>query len=126
MAKDHSTDPNTQLVDRYVAAWNATDQETRRDLVAGAFCEDGRYLDPVMKSEGHEGIDAMLAGVQQRFPGFVLRRTGPVDAHNGQLRFTWELGPEAGEAPVAGVDIGVVSADGRLAAVTGFLDRVPG
>lgn len=121
-----TADPNTALVDRYVAAWNATDTETRRDLIAGAFTEESRYLDPVMKSEGHEGIDAMLAGVQQRFPGFTLRRTGPVDAHNGQLRFTWELGPEGAEAPIAGLDVAALSPDGRLASVTGFLDRVPG
>ena len=121
-----TTDPNTSIVDRYVAAWNATDTETRRDLIAGAFTEDGRYVDPVMKSEGHSGIDAMLAGVQQQFPGFTLRRTGPVDAHNGLLRFAWELGPDGAEAPVAGIDIGVVAADGRLSAVTGFLDRAPG
>ncbi|MDB5431400.1 MAG: hypothetical protein JWP35_2516 [Caulobacter sp.] len=124
MPKDIN-DPNTILVDRYVAGWNATDAETRRDLVAGAWTETGRYLDPVMHGEGHDGIDAMLAGVQQQFPGFVLRRTSPVDSHNGQVRFAWELGPEGGQAPVAGIDIGVVSDDGRLQAITGFLDRVP-
>jgi hypothetical protein len=35
----------------------------------------GRYSDPLMASDGHAGFDAMLAAVQARFPGFVLRRT---------------------------------------------------
>ena len=72
----------TQLTDRYIAAWNATDPEDRRDLIAGAWTEDGAYLDPVMAGTGHEGIDTMLAGVQARFPGFKLSRTSAVDAHN--------------------------------------------
>ena len=116
----------TQLTDRYIAAWNATDAEDRRDLIAGAWTEDGAYLDPVMAGTGHEGIDAMLAGVQARFPGFRLSRTSPVDAHNDRIRFSWALGPEGGPSVVEGIDIGVVAGDGRLASITGFLDKVPG
>lgn len=118
-------DPTT-LADRYIAMWNETDAETRRDLVAGTWTEDGAYLDPMMRGDGHDGIDAMVAGVQQRFPGFRFSRTGPVDAHNGQLRFTWALGPDGAEPPVAGLDIGAVGEDGRLKSIIGFLDKVPG
>lgn len=120
------SDPNTTLVDRYIAMWNETDAETRRDLVAGTWTEDASYIDPLMRGDGHDGIDAMVAGVQARFPDFRFRRTSAVDAHNGRLRFGWELGPEGAEAPVAGLDVGVVGGDGRLSAITGFLDRVPG
>jgi hypothetical protein len=94
----------TQLVDRYVAIWNTTDAKGRHDLVAGAFTDDGAYVDPMMQGAGHDGIDAMIAGVQERFPGFQLRRTGPVDAHNNLVRFNWELGPEGVDAPVKGLD----------------------
>jgi hypothetical protein len=33
------------VVDRYIAMWNATDVEDRRDLVAGAWTETASYLD---------------------------------------------------------------------------------
>jgi hypothetical protein len=36
-----------------------------------------------------------------------------------------ELGPADGEAPIAGFDVAIVDADGRLREVRGFLDRVP-
>jgi hypothetical protein len=117
---DHS-----DLIDRYIAAWNATDAGSRRALVAGAFAEDATYLDPLMQGTGHAGIDAMIAGVQSRFPAHEFRRSGKVDAHHDHLRFSWELAPEGGEAFIKGTDFAVLGADARLAAVTGFFDLLP-
>ena len=68
------------ITETYVATWNETDPARRR-----------------------AGIDAMLAGVQARFPGLVLKRTSRVDAHNGALRFGWSLGPASGPTVVEGV-----------------------
>lgn len=95
-----------------------------------------------MASDGHAGIDAMLAGVQAKFPGFVLKRTSTVDAHGGSadgpsggpsgssvllyLRFTWSLGPADGPPVVEGVDFCTLAPDGRLASVVGFIDKMPG
>jgi hypothetical protein len=119
------TDP-VSLIDRYIAMWNAIEAEDRRNLIAGAWAESGRYIDPLMEGLGHDGIDAMVAGVQKRFRGHRFRRTSEVDAHNGRVRFGWELAAE-GAAPLArGVDFGVLADDGRLQSITGFLDQVPG
>ena len=87
-----------------------------------------------MASDGPAGIDAMLAGVQAKFPGFVLKRTSTVDAHGGAsgspvglyLRFTWSLGPVDGPSVVEGVDFCTLAPDGRLASVVGFIDKMPG
>lgn len=113
-----------QVVDRYIECWNETDAAARRDLIARAWTEDGAYLDPMMSGDGHDGIDAMIAGVQAQFPGFRFRRTSEVDAHNGRIRFSWALGPEAGEPLAGGVDFGVIEGD-RLRSITGFLDFTP-
>jgi hypothetical protein len=115
----------TDLIDRYIAMWNETDGERRRALIARIWTDGGSYVDPLMQGDGPAGIDAMVAGVQARFPGHRFRRTGPVDAHNGHVRFAWHLAPEAGPALAARVDFGVIAPDGRLASITGFLDQVP-
>lgn len=120
-----SNPTDTDLIDRYIAIWNETDAGRRRDLIARTWAEDGRYVDPLMQGEGQAGIDAMVAGVQERFPGYRFRRTSRVDAHNGHVRFTWHLAPDGGPALAAGVDFGVVAADGRLQSITGFLDHTP-
>jgi hypothetical protein len=114
------------VIGAYVATWNETDPARRRAAVARAWAEAGSYRDPLMASDGHDGVDAMLAGVQAKFPGFVLKRTSAIDAHNGSARFAWSLGPAAGPAIVEGVDFCRLAPDGRLAAVVGFIDKMPG
>ena len=114
------SDP-TELVDRYIAMWNETDPGRRRELIARTWTETARYVDPVMAGEGRDGIDAMVAAVQQRFPGHHFRRTSTVDGHHDRLRFAWELAPEDGPAVVGGTDFATVAGD-RLETVTGFFD----
>ena len=75
------------VVDGYIAAWNETDPERRRRLVAETFTEDATYLDPLMSGEGTEGIDAMVAAAQQHYPGHRFELTHGPDAHNDRVRF---------------------------------------
>jgi len=114
----------TELADAYVASWNETDPAKRRAAIARVWAEKGAYRDPLMKSDGHAGIDEMIAGVQGRFAGFVLKRTSKVDSHNGMARFTWSLGPASGPSVVEGVDFCQLAADGKLASVVGFIDKM--
>lgn len=114
----------TTLVADYLAAWNATDPAERRDLVAGVFAADAEYVDPQMRGAGTDGIDAMIAGVQQQFPGYRFTLAGAPDAHNDRLRFSWHLAPADG-APIAlGTDFARIAPDGRMQEVTGFLEPV--
>ena len=79
MRHDETTDL-TALVDRYIAMWNEPDSARRRALIARTWTEGASYLDPMMQGDGRSGIDAMVEGVQQRFPGHRFRRTSEVDA----------------------------------------------
>ena len=112
------------LADRYIAMWNETDAVRRRALIAAVWTPDGAYVDPVVQSDGHGGIDAMVKAVQERFPGHRFARTSDVDAHHDRVRFRWTLGPDGGAAIVEGVDFGTVAGD-RLKSITGFFDKVP-
>jgi hypothetical protein len=116
---------HTQLTDRYFAIWNETDGGRRRELIAKTWTDSASYLDPVMQGDGHDGIDAMVQGVQEQFAGHRFRQTGAIDAHHDRIRFSWELAPEGGPAVVSGTDFGVVAEDGRLQAITGFFDAAP-
>jgi hypothetical protein len=113
-----------EIADRYIALWNETDADRRRELIAQAWTETARYIDPMMQGAGHDGIDAMIAGVQQQFPGHGFSLVGQPDGHADRIRFSWKLA--AGGAPVVaqGTDFAVIAADGRLESVTGFLDQV--
>ena len=113
------------LAERYIAAWNETDAQARRRAVERLYTDDARYVDPMVEAAGHDQIAATIGAVQEQFPSFVFRLAGPVDGHHEQARFTWELGPQDGPAPIAGFDVAVTDGDGRLRTVLGFLDRVP-
>ena len=80
------------------------------------------YVDPHAEVAGADGLDALVAAAQEQFPGhrFVLA-AGP-DAHHDRVRFTWQLVGEDGGAVATGIDFAIVADDGRLRAVTGFLE----
>jgi SnoaL-like protein len=117
-----TTDVNT-TIHRYIDAWNETDADRRRALVADVFADDGSYVDPLMTGAGHDSIATMIGLAQQQFPDHRFELSYGPDAHNDRVRFAWRLyGPE-GDAPVAGgTDFATVADDGRLSSVTGFLE----
>jgi hypothetical protein len=114
---------NTITVQRYIEMWNETDPARRRELVAGTVSEDAEYLDPLMSGTGVDGISAMIGAAQQQYPGHRFSLVAEPDAHHDRVRFTWSLAPDGG-APIAiGHDFATVDGDGRLRAITGFLDH---
>ncbi len=113
------------LATRYIDTWNEADPAARRAAIEKLWADDARYIDPLVDAQGWSAIDAAIAGAQRQFPGFSFRLTGAVDGHHDQCRFSWEFGPAGTDAPVAGSDVALVTEDGRLQAVLGFLDKVP-
>ena len=117
----------TELVLRYLAAWNERDPKRRRDLIAKTYTEGATYVDPHRSGEGHANLSTMIQAVHDRFPSaYQFRLASNVEAHSDRLRFRWEAGGTS-DAPLhfGGSDFAVVAADGRLASVTGFTDFAP-
>jgi hypothetical protein len=81
-----------ETVVRYIAAWNETDPGHRRDLIAEAWTEDARYLDAHRDSSGNAAIDAMIATVQEHFPGYRFHLSSGFEAHHDRVRFSWVAG----------------------------------
>ncbi len=124
MAESSAATPTEKVVDGYFAMWNETDPTRRREVIEKTWSEGASYVDPMFSAEGPDALDAMVAGVHERFPGHRFRQTGAVDAHNYRARWGWELaGPDGGPPVVAGVDFAVLAADGRLREVTGFFEK---
>ena len=112
------------IASRYIAAWDELDAGRRRARIAEVFTPDAVYLDPMARSAGHDGLDAMIGAVQQQFAGLRFRLHGKQDCHNNVLRFSWALGAEGAEPVAHGTDVVVVADDGRISSVTGFLDAL--
>jgi len=114
-----------EIAQHYLASWNETDADARQASIEQLWAADGRYTDPLADVQGLKQIDATIAAVQAQFPSFHFRLAGPVDGHGNQCRFSWELGPDGAEAPVVGFDVAVLTPEGKVQTVLGFLDRVP-
>jgi len=119
------SDANARVV-TYIAAWNEPDAKRRRDLVAKTWADNGTYVDAHRHGEGHDAIDAMIEQAQRQFPGYRLRLISGIEAHNGNVRFSWAAGGSE-QAPLylGGTDFASVAGDGRFQAVVGFVDASP-
>jgi hypothetical protein len=117
------TDVNT-IAHRYIELWNERTPSRRRENLAANWTVDARYVDPVMNGDGLDGVEALIAGVQQRFPDFTFKLIGEPNGYGDQLRFSWGLGPDGADSPIKGTDFAVLK-DGRIRSITGFLDQVP-
>ncbi len=111
-----------QVVHRYIEMWNETDPQRRRELVAQTVTEDASYLDPLMAGEGIDGISDMIAGAQQQFPGHRFALLAGPDTHHDRVRFSWSLAAYDGDSAAIGTDFVTVAEDGRMRAITGFLE----
>ena len=120
---DTTTTP--AIIDAYLAMWLDGDAAARAGRVAEVFTEDGRHVDPNADARGHDGLAEMLSAVHAQFPGFGMRQTSAVDAHNDQFRFGWELTGADGTVIVAGTDVGELAPDGRIRRIAGFWGPLP-
>lgn len=114
------------VAENYIAVWNETDAGRRAALLQQGWTAGARYVDPLAEVAGLAAINELIGGVQARFPNFRFSLIGKPDGFGERVRFSWALGPEGGyvDAPIEGTDFAVME-QGKLAAVTGFLDRVP-
>jgi SnoaL-like domain len=109
---------------RYIDLWNERTPNRRREILSEHWASDAKYVDPLMSGDGHDGVDALIAGVQQKFPDFKFTLIGEPNGFGDHVRFSWGLGPEGADSPIKGTDFAVLK-DGRIRSITGFLDQVP-
>jgi hypothetical protein len=113
-----------QIAENYIALWNERTPSRRREMLATSWTADAKYVDPLMSGEGYDGVDALIADVQQRFPDFKFKLISEPNGFGDHLRFSWGLGPDGVDSPIKGTDFAMLK-EGRIRSITGFLDQVP-
>jgi hypothetical protein len=117
------TDANA-IATQYIDLWNERNPIRRRELLMANWAKAAKYVDPMMNADGHDAINDMIAGVQERFPEFIFKLIGKPDGYGSNVRFSWGLGPEGADSPIKGTDFAVIQEE-RIQTVTGFLDQIP-
>lgn len=114
-----------ELAAAYCDVWNETDAQRRATLAEALFTEDAGYVDPLVDVTGRETLVGTIGAVQEQFPGMRFTPAGLADGHHQFGRFGWQLGTAEVPDLVVGFDVIRRAADGRIAGVAGFLDKVP-
>jgi len=117
-----------ELVDRYLATWNESDAERRRQGVREMWTKDGIHRSKTIEARGHDELEARAASTYEKWgrSGYVFRRLNDADGHHDAVRFRWEMVPAGGGAAAAvAVDFLVLAPDGRIRLGYQFLDTLP-
>jgi uncharacterized protein YndB with AHSA1/START domain len=108
------------VVDRWFATWSNPDAASRERDLAQLVAESISMRDRFSAIDGVDDVRAHLAAVHKFMPGFRLVRDGDVKQCQGMVLAPWRAEGADGTPRGAGTNVFVLSADGRIEAVTGF------
>lgn len=111
------------LWDRYAAIWSL-DAAARATELPACVTDNVTYCDPNSLIQGRQALSDYMAAFQDSVPGGSFG-IGSVQRHHDRCLARWTLRGPSGRALQAGTSFGLLAADGRLRAITGFFDPIP-
>lgn len=120
--------PLAEVIDAYLAAWNAQDDAKRLAYLEQSFLPAGTYSDsgPMSQAASRDELAALMKASMKAFPGSFFERTSGIDTHHAVVRFGWVWRRAGGATLFLGEDFLRLGDDGRIARVTGFYPDPPG
>lgn len=115
-----------EVFEEYAASLIEPDEARRLEILEHLWSDDCEVVLPEARLVGHAAINAHITSIRRAFGHATPVLVGPVDAHNGYLRFEWRMVGPSGELLAAGVNVGEQAADGRLRRVVLFRGVRPG
>jgi len=112
------SDP-TELIERYLAVWNESDADARRNRIRTLWAADGITSYRLLVARGHEAIEARVTGAWEKWVrgGNYVFRPKAYDSHHDAVRFDWVMvAVPGGAVEAAGRSFLILNADGRIAA----------
>jgi uncharacterized protein YndB with AHSA1/START domain len=112
-------------VDRWFDAWNDSDPIRRRETIEALVTADVEFKDRFGLTGGVDELLGHIAAVHQFMPGLRLQRQGEARHCQGLVLAEWLAVAPDGTTKARGTNAFAMSADGRIAAVTGFWSNHP-
>ena len=92
------------LADRYVAVWNETDDQRRRDAIAALWVRDGRHFVAAREAQGYEALEQRIRGSHEknvRDDGNRFRAAPGARRLHDVVTFYWEMLPADADTVLA-------------------------
>ncbi len=107
-----------RLAEMYVAVWNETDAENRRQQIAALWLPDGRHYVDEREAHGYSELEQRIIGSHNRNVrdgGRRFRAVQDAQALRDVVTFHWEmLDGKADEVLAVGLEVLRVDAEGRI------------
>jgi SnoaL-like domain len=109
-----------KLAERYVAVWNETDPQIRRESIAALWAPEGVHYVGSREVQGFDALEQRITGSHEKNvrDGGHRFRVSAVHALQDAVMVDWQMVPSAGDAAVAvvaaGRDVFIVDADHRI------------
>jgi hypothetical protein len=106
-----------QLADRYVAVWNESDADKRRQAIAGLWTPDGLHFVDSREARGYDALEKRIVGSYEkniRDRGNRFRAKNALALRDVVTVF-WEMLPAHADTVLAsGLAFLIVNAEGRI------------
>jgi len=104
-------EPLESIVAAHLSAWNLPAGAERDKVVADVYSADVFVGEPDTAYHGHSGMTEAISGLQAQIPGTAISRSGPIQAVQDLITYSWDLGVD-GQPPMAsGRDVLIVRED---------------
>ncbi len=114
-----------ELADAWLATWSMTDGAERVRSLEAIASPEVRFRDRYARIDGLVELNDHIAASLRFMPGIRMERKGAVRHCQHTLLADWVArGPDGAER--SGVNVFVLNAEGRIAAVTGFWNQQGG
>lgn len=113
------TDPGALLRRNIEEVFGQRDAVARRKAIAEIFTEDCVFTAPDGHHRGWEAVDAAVAALHARLPGFLFS-AGSARLLDGAGLMEWAFGPPEDLGRIAGTDVALCR-DGRISHLLVFL-----
>lgn len=117
------------LADRYVAVWNETDPQLRREMITELWIADGVHFVRTLEARGYDALELRILGSHNknvRDGGCRFQASPNAEQLRGIVKFNWTMAPAHG-GPIAatGLDVLVVDNSGRIQEDYQFIEPAP-
>jgi hypothetical protein len=114
-----------RLANRYVAVWNETDAERRRQQIAELWIPEGEHYVGTREVRGYDALESRIRESHEknvRDGGNRFRAVPDARQLHNVVTFHWEMVPSASESVLAiGLEFLVVNERGQIVADYQFL-----
>jgi hypothetical protein len=119
-------DSAQQLADRYVAVWNETDAERRRQTIADLWIPEGEHYAGAREVRGYAALEERVRGSHEknvRDGGYRFRAVKDAQALRDVVTCHWKMAPaESEKVAASGFIFLLVDGHGRIRVDYQFFD----